>query len=75
MHGDEVVHDNGFNAGMDFKSTSHLDLEFDYSRNIPLLNIFIFGVAVDSCIPQYVNHRLAKNSRFSTIGSPTHQLW
>jgi len=46
--GSDLVRDNGFNAGIDFKPASHLDLEFDYSRSIPLqLNIFSFGVGVD----------------------------
>lgn len=46
--GADLVRDNGFNAGIDFKPTSHLDLAFDYSRSIPLqLNIFSFGVGVD----------------------------
>ena len=44
----DLVRDNGFNASADFKPTSHLDLEFDYSRSVPLdLNIFSFGVGVD----------------------------
>jgi hypothetical protein len=46
--GADLVRDNGFNAGIDFKPTSHLDLEFDYSRSLPLqLNILSFGVGVD----------------------------
>jgi hypothetical protein len=46
--GADLVRDNGFNAGIDFKPISHLDLEFDYSRSIPLqLNIFSFAVGVD----------------------------
>jgi hypothetical protein len=44
----DLVRDNGLNAGIDFKPTSRLDLEFDYSRSIPLqLNIFSFGIGVD----------------------------
>jgi hypothetical protein len=44
----DLVRDNGFNASADFKPTSHLDLEFDYSRSVPLdLNIFSFGIGVD----------------------------
>jgi len=44
----DLVRDNGFNASADFKPVRHLDLEFDYSRSIPLhLNVFSFGVAVD----------------------------
>ena len=46
--GADLVRDNGFNAGIDFKPTSRLDLEFGYSRSIPLqLNIFSFAVGVD----------------------------
>jgi hypothetical protein len=46
--GADLVRDNGFNAGIDFKAIPHLDLEFDYSRSIPLqLNIFSFAVGVD----------------------------
>ncbi len=44
----DLVRDNGFNAGIDFKPTSRLDLEFDYSRSVPLqLNVFSFGIGVD----------------------------
>lgn len=44
----ELVRDNGFNASADFKPTSHLDLEFDYGRSIPLdLSVFSFGIGVD----------------------------
>jgi hypothetical protein len=44
----DLVRDNGFNASADFQPVRHLDLEFDYSRSIPLhLNIFSFGVGVD----------------------------
>lgn len=44
----DLVRDNGFNASVEFKPTSHLDLEFDYSRSVPLaLNIFSFGIGVD----------------------------
>ena len=40
--------DNGFNAGVEFKPAKLLDLEFDYSRSVPLrLNTFSFGVSVD----------------------------
>jgi hypothetical protein len=39
---------NGLNAGIDFKPLSRLDLEFDYSRSVPLqLNSFSFGIGVD----------------------------
>ncbi len=44
----DLVRDNGFNTGVDFKPTSHLDLEFDFSRSVPLqLNVFSFGIGVD----------------------------
>jgi hypothetical protein len=44
----DLVRDNGFNASADFKPTSHLDLEFDYNRSVPLdLNVFSFGIGVD----------------------------
>ena len=43
-----LVRDNGFNGGIEFKATKILDLEFDYSRSVPLhLNNFSFGIAVD----------------------------
>ena len=44
----DLVRDNGFNAGIEFKPVSYLDFEFDYSRSVPLqLNSFSFGVSVD----------------------------
>lgn len=44
----DLVRDNGFNASADFKPNSRVDLEFDYSRSVPLnLNIFSFGIGVD----------------------------
>jgi hypothetical protein len=44
----DLVRDNGLNAGIDFKPLSRLDLEFDYSRSVPLqLNSFSFGIGVD----------------------------
>lgn len=44
----DLVRDNGFNAGIEVKPLRYLDLEFDYSRSVPLqLNSFSFGVAVD----------------------------
>jgi hypothetical protein len=44
----DLVRDNGFNAGIDFKPVSRLDLEFDYSCSVPLqLNSFSFGIGVD----------------------------
>lgn len=46
--GADLVRDNGFNAGIEVKPLRYLDLEFDYSRSVPLrLNSFSFGVAVD----------------------------
>ena len=42
--------DNGFNAGIELKPSKakYLDLEFDYSRSVPLrLNTVSFGIAVD----------------------------
>jgi hypothetical protein len=42
------VRDNGFNAGIDYKPASHLDLEFDFSRSVPLqLNSYSLGIGVD----------------------------
>jgi hypothetical protein len=44
----DLVRDNGFNAGIDLKPVSYLDLEFDYSRSVPLqLNSLSFGVSID----------------------------
>jgi hypothetical protein len=44
----DLVRDNGFNAGIDFKPVGYLDLEFDFSRSIPLqLNSYSFGIGVD----------------------------
>jgi hypothetical protein len=44
----DLVRDNGFNAGMDYKPVGYLDLEFDYSRSVPLqLNSYSFGIGVD----------------------------
>jgi hypothetical protein len=44
----DLVRDNGFNAGMDFKPVGYLDLEFDFSRSVPLqLNSYSFGIGVD----------------------------
>ena len=46
--GADLVRDNGYNASVDFKPTSHLDLEFDFSRSVPLrLNVYSFGIGVD----------------------------
>ena len=44
----DLVRDNGFNAGIEFKPGSVYDFEFDYSRSVPLqLNSFSFGVSID----------------------------
>lgn len=43
-----LVRDNGFNAGVEVKPLRYLDLEFDFSRSVPLqLNSFSFAVSVD----------------------------
>ncbi len=44
----DLVRDNGYNAGIDYKPNYYLDLEFDYSRSVPLrLNSYSFGIGVD----------------------------
>jgi hypothetical protein len=44
----DLVRDNGYNAGIDYKPVYYLDLEFDYSRSVPLqLNSYSFGVGID----------------------------
>jgi hypothetical protein len=44
----DLVRDNGFNAGIDFKPTSRVDLEFDFSRSVPLqLDSYSFGIGID----------------------------
>ena len=44
----DLVRDNGFNAGIDYKPVGYLDLEFDVSRSVPLqLNSYSFGIGVD----------------------------
>ena len=44
----DLVRDNGFNAGIEYKPFSYLGLEFDYSHSVPLqLNSVSFGVAID----------------------------
>jgi hypothetical protein len=44
----DLVRDNGYNAGIDYKPVAYLDLEFDYSRSVPLqLNSYSFGIGVD----------------------------
>jgi hypothetical protein len=43
-----LTRDNGFNAGVEVKPVRYLDLEFDYSRSVPLqLNNISFGISVD----------------------------
>ena len=44
----DLVRDNGDNAGIDYKPVGYLDLEFDFSRSVPLqLNSYSFGIGVD----------------------------
>jgi hypothetical protein len=44
----DLVRDNGFNAGIDYRPFGYLDLEFDFSRSVPLqLNSYSFGIGVD----------------------------
>ena len=46
--GADLVRDNGYEAGFDFKPVYYLDLEFDYSRSVPLhLNNYSFGIGVN----------------------------
>ena len=46
--GAALTRDNGFDAGIEVKPLRNLDLEFDYTRSVPLrLNIFSFGISVD----------------------------
>ena len=46
--GASLVRDNGFNASLEVKPVKTVDLEFDYSRSVPLqLNTFSFGIGVD----------------------------
>lgn len=46
--GADLVRDNGYEAGFDFRPVYYLDLEFDYSRSIPLhLNNYSFGIGVN----------------------------
>jgi hypothetical protein len=43
-----LARDNGFNASIELKPVKTVDLEFDYSRSVPLrLNTFSFGIGVD----------------------------
>jgi len=44
----DLVRDNGYNASIDYKPVGYVDLEFDYSRSVPLqLNSYSFGIGVD----------------------------
>ncbi len=44
----DLVRDNGWNAGIDYKPSPRIDLEFDYSRSVPLhLNNYSFGIGFD----------------------------
>jgi hypothetical protein len=44
----DLVRDNGFNGSIDYKPVGYLDLEFDFSRSVPLqLNSYSFGIGVD----------------------------
>lgn len=44
----DLVRDDGFNTGVEVKPIPYLDLEFGYSRSVPLqLNNFSFGIALD----------------------------
>jgi len=44
----DLVRDNGWNAGIDYKPSPRVDLEFDFSRSVPLrLNSYSFGIGVD----------------------------
>ena len=46
--GADLVRDNGFNGGIDYKPAGYLDLEFDFSRSVPLqLNSYSIGIGVD----------------------------
>jgi len=46
--GADLVRDNGYEVGIDFKPISYLDFEFDYSRSVPLsLNNYSFGIGIN----------------------------
>jgi hypothetical protein len=46
--GADLVRDNGYEAGFDFKPVYYLDFEFDYSRSVPLhLNNYSFGIGIN----------------------------
>ncbi|MCU1243161.1 MAG: hypothetical protein JWO71_3887 [Candidatus Acidoferrum typicum] len=43
-----LARDNGFNASVEVKPAKTIDLEFDYSRSVPLrLSTFSFGIGLD----------------------------
>jgi hypothetical protein len=44
----DLVRDNGYDAGIDYKPVGYVDLEFDYNRSVPLqLNSYSFGIGMD----------------------------
>ena len=44
----DLVRDNGYSSGINYKPLGYLDLEFDYSHSVPLhLNSYSFGIGVD----------------------------
>ncbi len=46
--GSDLVRDNGYEAGIDFKPVYYLDFEFDYGRSVPLhLNNYSFGIGIN----------------------------
>lgn len=46
--GADLVRDNGYEAGIDYRPAYYLDFEFDYSRSVPLhLNSYSFGIGVN----------------------------
>lgn len=46
--GPDLVRDNGYEGGIDFKPVYYLDLEFDYSRSVPLhVNNYSFGMGIN----------------------------
>lgn len=46
--GADLIRDNGYEAGIDFKPVYYLDFEFDYSRSVPLhLNNYSFGIGLN----------------------------
>ncbi len=46
--GADLVRDNGYEAGIDFRPVHYLDFEFNYSRSVPLhLNNYSFGMGIN----------------------------